>query len=129
MKTILCFGNQYIENDNLAIKLSKRLKVPGFEFKISENPNDIMNYKAKDLILLDVAKGVKKVTVIDNIEALSEHSLFTLHDFDLNYFLKLMKAAGMLEKIKIIAVPMDYEEKKALEEVKRLLIEFSTKRD
>ncbi|MFH1506775.1 MAG: hypothetical protein ABIE94_07385 [archaeon] len=119
MKTVLCFGNPYIESDNLAIKLAKKLKIPGFDFKISENPNDVMQYK--DFLILDVARGIDKVTIIDDIDKLGSHSLFTLHDFDLNYFLKLMAAAEMLKEIKIIAIPMDYDEKKAEKEVKQVL--------
>jgi len=121
MKTILCFGNPQIEQDNLAIKLAGTLKIDGFDFKISENPNDILHYDTKDIIILDVARGIDQVTIIEDIDKLKNHSLFTLHDFDLNYFLKLMKAAGILKKIKIIAIPMDYDEKKAMDEIKSLL--------
>jgi Ni,Fe-hydrogenase maturation factor len=115
---ILCFGNPYIEKDSLAIKIGKELK--NHEIIICESTNDLLYQESFDYIL-DVAEGIKKTTIIEDVNKLKENKLFSLHDFDLSFFLKLMQKIGRIDKIKIIAVPMNYEKEKAIEEVKNIL--------
>ena len=43
--------------------------------------------------------------------------LFSLHDFDLGSQMKLMKKVGRIKDMKIICVPMEMEEEKALQKV------------
>jgi Ni,Fe-hydrogenase maturation factor len=47
-----------------------------------------------------------------------------LHDFDLSYFLKLLKETGKLEKANIIGIPLTYDEELAVAEVTRLVKRF-----
>lgn len=121
MKYLLCFGNPYLEEDNLALKLAdsflkeklqgeKKLKTVEAVFKDVEivkciSPDEILNYIGKDFFILDVVKGIKEVVLIEDIDRLNTGKLVSLHDFDLGFFLKLMKETGRLERIKIIGVP------------------------
>jgi len=124
MKKILVFGNPYLEEDNLAVKIGKKLNIPGFEVEHCSNPDDLLNYELENVIILDVAKGIGKVDVFDDIDSLEFSVIFSLHDFDLSYFLKLLKETGKVEKVNIIGVPQGYDEDKALKEVKDLVKGF-----
>ena len=124
MKKILVFGNPYLEEDNLAVKIGKTLNIPGFEVEHCSNPDDLLNYELENVIILDVAKGIGKVDVFDDIDSLEFSVIFSLHDFDLSYFLKLLKETGKVEKVNVIGIPQGYDEDKALKEVKDLVKGF-----
>ncbi|MBR9676695.1 hypothetical protein GOV04_00965 [Candidatus Woesearchaeota archaeon] len=124
MTKVLVFGNPYIKIDSLAIKVAKKLQkenMSSLDFVFCDNPSQILEHADKELIILDVAKGVKKVIGLRDPDRLVQDNVISLHDFDLNYFLKLLKQLDKLEKILIIAIPLEYETKKAVEETKILL--------
>ena len=124
MKKILVFGNPYLEEDNLAVRIGRRLSKQGFEVEHCGKPDDLLNYELENVILLDVAKGIDKVDVFDDIDSLEFSVIFSLHDFDLGFFLKLLKESGRVEKVNIIGIPQGYDEDKALKEVKDLVKGF-----
>ncbi|OIO61853.1 hypothetical protein AUJ69_04050 [Candidatus Woesearchaeota archaeon CG1_02_47_18] len=117
---IYCFGNRELKRDNIAVRLASSLKVKGIRFE-SVEPLQLIDKAGGELILLDAAEGVDRVTVIDEIDALAASRLFTLHDLDLGFFLRLMRAMGRLNNIRIICVPRSYDIKKAGAEVKEAL--------
>ena len=119
-RNIYVFGNTLLQKDSLAVEIAKKLKkdFPEINF-IHLDPNE--EIKEKNITILDVATGIKKATVIKNLEQLDSEKRFSLHDFDLAFSLKLMKKIGMIKKIIIIAVPMMYDKKRAYEEVKKLI--------
>lgn len=119
MKYLLCFGNPYIKEDNLIIDISAKLKIPGYEIKKCSSPEEILSYLDKDFIILDVAKGIDELSIITDADQLNSTKLVTLHDFDLNFFLKLHKKIG--NKIKILAVPCDYDADKLIMNIKKLI--------
>lgn len=120
MKTVLCFGNEYIDSDSLPKQLADELKIEGVEFIKCDNLNDLLEREG-EIYILDVAKGINEIKVFDDINKLNTKSITSLHDFDLGYFLKLMKAIGKIEKIDIIAIPIGYDKEKAKEELKKIL--------
>ena len=122
MKKVLCFGNEYIKEDALAKEIADELKLPGIEFIKCDNLNQIFDYDEKELLILDVAKGITEIAIFDDINKLRAKSINSLHDFDLGYFLKLMKEMGKLDKINIIAIPIGYDKEKAKEKLKEILI-------
>lgn len=124
MKKILVFGNPYLKEDNLAVKIAKKLDMPGIEVEHCTNPDDLLNYELENAIILDVAKGIDKVDIFDDIDSLEFSVIFSLHDFDLSFFLKIMKETGKVKEITIIGVPQGYDEERALREVKNLIKEF-----
>ena len=52
-----------------------------------------------------------------DIDALEFSVIFSLHDFDLSFFLKILKEAGKLDKARIIGIPLGYDEKEAIKAV------------
>ena len=116
---ILVFGNPYLEYDSLALKIASGLKLEGVSFVNCSSPEQILNEKFD--CILDVVDGISEVKVFDNLKMLNPHRMFSLHDFDLTFFLSLMEKIGKIEKIKIIGVPMGYDEVKAKGEVEKML--------
>jgi hypothetical protein len=118
MKKVLFFGNQLIDEDSLIQRIVPELKseLPNINFVEadgSELPAE------KELNILDVADGIREIMLIEDVEKLRTDRLFSMHDFDLAQNLKMMKRFGMLEKIKIIAVPSEMDEKVAVEGIKK----------
>jgi len=121
MNKILVFGNPYLKEDNLAVKIGKKLEGKGFEVVNCSSPDCLLQHDMEKSIILDVAKGIDQITFFDDIDSLEFSVIFSLHDFDLSFFLKLLKETGKLKKARIIGIPQGYDEKKAVEEVKRLM--------
>jgi Ni,Fe-hydrogenase maturation factor len=124
MNKILVFGNPYLEEDNLAVRVGKQLNIKGFEVVLCSKPDELLNHNLNNAVILDVAKGIEKVDFFDDIDSLEFSVIFSLHDFDLIYFLKLLKETGKLEKANIIGIPLTYDEELAVAEVTRLVKRF-----
>jgi len=125
---ILVFGNALVEKDNLALKLIPRLKIqfPEIEFKefdpIENLEKEIENGKLR---ILDVAEGINKIEIIKDIDKLATSKIYSMHDFDLTFNLKLLKKVGKLKDVEIIALPNDMGEEKAFQELKDILIHIN----
>ncbi len=104
MRKIFCFGNEDFKGDEVAKELAKQIDNPNFEFIFAESPNEILNAN-EELIILDVAKGIKEVQLLTNTDNLKLSLSVTSHDLDLAFYLKLMKETGKIKNIKIIALP------------------------
>jgi len=113
MKYVLCFGNPYLEIDNKVVNLVDSFKIENFKFVKCKNPDEILNYLEEDFIIFDVAKGIKEPVIIEDVSKLNFNKMNSLHDFDLNFFLKLAKEFNV--KVKILAVPFDFSEEKVKE--------------
>jgi len=121
---LLVFGNSLVEKDNLALKLLPKMKkeFPEIEFKEFDPIEDLENeIEDGKLFILDVVKGIKNVTIIKDIDKLEINKIYSMHDFDLAYNLKLLKKIGKLKEVEIIGVPMGKEEKEAFREVEKVL--------
>jgi len=125
MKTIvLCFGNEFVEMDRLPITLYKELKgtIPNVDFVLCESLNEIMDYLNRERVfILDTVKGIKDVSIIDDLQILKERKIYTLHDFDLSLYLKLIDKVKKIKNLKIIGIPMGYDKKAAKEKIQNLL--------
>ena len=109
---ILVFGNPLVEEDSLPLKLLPRLqeRFPEIEFKDFDSVEDLQD-EGRDLVIIDTVKGINKVQLIEDIDSFVLDKVYSLHDFDLGYNLKLMKKAGMLDSVKIIGIPDSFNEK------------------
>lgn len=92
---ILVFGNPLIKKDSLALKLMPKLKkeFPQIEF-IEIDPTENLDKFGRKLFIIDVVPNINNVKVLDlkdNFNQLSTSKLFSMHDFDLGYNLKLLK--------------------------------------
>ncbi len=112
---ILIFGNPLIEKDSLPLKLLPKLKeqVPNIEF-IEFDPTEGLEKQGRSLIILDCVEDIEKVQIIDSIDKIQTNKLYSMHDFDLGYNLKLLKKLNLIDDIKIIGVPMNVKEEDAL---------------
>jgi Ni,Fe-hydrogenase maturation factor len=126
---IYIFGNPLLPFDSLPIKLAPRLQaaMPAFEFIVAD-PNENLKPENKELIIIDTVEGINEVTVIDDIDKIKTEKVYSLHDFDLGYNLKLLQKLGELDKVKIVGVPMEGDEEKIFEQLKTFLRVISTKR-
>jgi len=124
MNKILVFGNPYLKEDNMAIRVARKLDIKNFFMVKCSNPDDLLNHDLVTSVILDVAKGIEQVTLFDDVDSLEFSVIFSLHDFDLSYFLKLLKETGKLEKVNIIGIPQVYDEESAVAEVTKLVKRF-----
>jgi len=122
MKTLLlAFGNEYVEQDNLAIEISKELKLDNIEVKRCYSVDELYDYQDYERIfILDVVKDIEKTMLITDIDRIKGHKLYSLHDFDLGFFLKLMSSLGMLKEIKIIGIPQKGNKEAIKEDIIKL---------
>jgi len=126
MRKIFVFGNPLVEEDSLALKVAKQLdgKLQGIEFVNAQSLDHVQSldsFEKQDLRILDVAKGIEKVQVVEDLEFLETKQPISGHDFDLAMELKILKKVGKVGKVQIIAIPMEYDLEKAVEEVKKIL--------
>jgi len=119
-KTIHIFGNSLLDFDNLPLKLAPKLQklFPEIDFVITD-PSENLKPINKELIIIDTIEGIEKVTVIDDIEKLETSKIYSLHDFDLAFNLKLLQKIGKLKSVKIFGVPMKGDEKEILEQLEK----------
>jgi len=122
MKKVFVAGNRLVEEDSLALKVAKELegKIEGIEFEEIESVSELNEIPQK-LWLLDVAKGIEKVELIDDLNRLEQVKLVSLHDLDLATELLLLKKIGKLEKVRIVAIPAGMEVGKAAKETKKII--------
>jgi Ni,Fe-hydrogenase maturation factor len=121
LKKIFVFGNPLLEKDSLALKVAERLEgeIKGIEFVPVQSLEEVGDIKA--LWILDVAKGIERVRLIEDLDRLQAAQPVSGHDFDLAMELKVLKKVGKIGKVKIIAVPSGYDLEKAAKEVRELL--------
>jgi len=119
---VLIFGNPLIEKDNLALRLLDKLKRRFSNIKFKEiEPTEKLEKYGRDLIIIDCVENVDKVVLIEDLESLKLDKLFSMHDFDLGYNLRLLKKVGKIDSVKIIGVPMDMDEEEAFREVEKII--------
>jgi len=121
VKTIYVFGNPLVKEDSLPLKLIKKLrkKFPSLEFKEFDTVEDL-DFE-KELNIIDTVKGIKKVELIEDIDKIITNKIYSMHDFDLGYNLKLLKKLKMIDKVRILGIPMKIDEEEAFRELKELI--------
>lgn len=132
---IFCFGNEIVKMDSLAKELADEMSVEGYKFIKLSRPEQLLEARDSEAIgaaesddsagtghlyLLDVVKGIDKVTLLE-IDDLKERKINTLHDFDLQFFLQLMKSVGVIKEVTIIGLPINGEKEKIKKELENLL--------
>ena len=107
MVSVLVFGSH---SDPQAWEMTEELKarLPGLSFLNTSNPHDLLEARG-EVRILDVVAGLDRPRVI-SINQLSKRRLYTAHDFDLGYFLQLLKGSGMIDDLRIIGIPEKWDE-------------------
>jgi hypothetical protein len=130
MKTIYIFGNPLLEEDNLPIKLAPKLRklFPEINFVVKD-PNENLWPENGQLYIIDTVVGIKKVQVIKDLDKIQLDKIYSLHDFDLGFNLKLLYKIGKLNTVVIFGVPSKITESNALEQIaKKIKKNFSSER-
>jgi len=121
MKTLYVFGNVYLENDSFALEIAKRI---GHLVRVvhCKSPEFLLDTEENELLIMDVVKDIKKPILITDISQLKVRNLISLHDFDLGFFLNLLREIGINKKIKIIGIPHKGDIVEISEEVSKYLV-------
>jgi Ni,Fe-hydrogenase maturation factor len=119
---VLVFGNPLLENDSLPLKLLPKLRemFSDIDFKEIE-PTEDLDREGRDLVILDSVEGIDDVMKINSIEQLHTNKVYSMHDFDLGYNLKLLKKVGKIDSVRIIGIPMGISEGGALNQIQSIL--------
>lgn len=117
MKKIFVFGNPDLPQDSLPLEILPELrkKFPEINFEVKD-PNEEWDVP-EELVVIDTAVGLKKITVFDSLEKFAATPRVTMHDFDALTNLRFLQKLGRLKKIKIIGIPPDLDKKATLAEI------------
>ncbi|MEK6918170.1 MAG: hypothetical protein AABW51_04440 [Nanoarchaeota archaeon] len=126
-QTILVFGNPLVELDSLAVRILPQLKktFPNINFIHVDPTENLQNY-GKKLKILDVAPNINEIKIFNlqnekDLDKISTSKIFSMHDFDLGYNLKLLKKLDLIDEAKIICLPWNMKEEEALEGITKLI--------
>ncbi len=119
---ILVFGNPLVKKDSLPIKFLPKIRkaFPNIEF-IEFDPTENLEKQGKNLTIIDTVKDIKKVTIINSIEKIITNKIYSMHDFDLGYNLKILKKLDLIDSVKIIGIPEKISEKELLSQLQSIL--------
>ncbi|MGE5661203.1 MAG: hypothetical protein ACM3X1_03040 [Ignavibacteriales bacterium] len=119
---ILVFGNTLLKNDKLPITMIEELQkeFPDLEFQEFDTVEDL-HKEGRSLYILDTVEGIEHVVTITEIDQLITNKIYSVHDFDLAYNLKLLKKADMIENVMIFGIPMAMKKDQALKELKKII--------
>ena len=124
MVGIYCFGS-FNKKDSLAWELADELFIKGVYFKKCSRVEDLLGAKG-DIYILDVVKGLKQVTIIDDVEKLETGDLVSLHDFDVGFFIKFLKGLRAVNA-KVIGIPYGSKKQKVIKEVETVISDLVKK--
>ncbi len=121
-RKVLVFGNPILRQDSLPLRLLPKLRerFPDIEFK-DFDPNENMEAEGRDLIIIDTIQGIRKVSLVTDIDSIKTQKVYSMHDFDLGYSLKLLKKLKYIDSVMIFGVPMRIKEEEALEQLAKLI--------
>ena len=114
---IYVFGNPLVAEDSLPIHILPQLQkqFPDIDFVVVDPNENFPPEGERDLIILDVVKGISEVMLLDYSDlAKIEKSPISPHDYDLLLHLLLLKKMGKINKVKIIGTPQTSYDKKAI---------------
>jgi Ni,Fe-hydrogenase maturation factor len=114
------FGNEYLEEDKLSRDISEYLDGK-FEIIHCRSPDELLEADEDEILILDVVKNIKEPMIIDDLAQIKVNKMMSLHDFDVGFFLNLMKEMGINKKIKIIGVPQQGNIREIKEKVETLI--------
>ena len=121
--TISVFGNPVYEDDALLVRMLPQLRkaFPQHKF-IHQDPTENIIIPKDEWVILDVAQGIDKITVFNNLDQFESTRSVSVHDYDLFLELKLQEKLNKLPKLKIITVPIDINQDIILKKLAKLLI-------
>ena len=124
---ISLFGNPDLPEDNMPhrIKASLEARFPDIQF-VAEDPNELdLPVTDNDWIIIDSVVGIPRVMWLSVDDIADPKTRVTAHDFDLASFLLFAQKLNKNIGIRILGIPMHYDENKALKETTKLLRNIS----
>jgi Ni,Fe-hydrogenase maturation factor len=105
---ILVFGNPAVQKDSAALELVADLKAkfPHIVFKEFDAVEDLED-EGQNLIILDTVLGISSPRIFEGVGSFVDSPTYSMHDFDLPIYLKLLKKLGKVKKAKVIGVPAE----------------------
>ena len=120
---IYVFGNPLVKNDSIPLMMIPELEksFPDIQFIITDPNENFPPENEKDLIILDTVKGITEARLFDlsDLKEISQ-SPISPHDYDLLFHLLLLKKRKIIDRVKIIGVPLLYDRTKVVQ-VKKLI--------
>lgn len=116
---ISLFGNPDLPEDNMPHRLKSRLEdcFPDIRF-VAEDPNELdLPITDNDWIIIDSVAGIPKVMWLSVDDIANPKTRVTAHDFDLASFLLFAQKLNKNIGIRILGIPMPYDEETALKEI------------
>lgn len=122
-KVIFVAGNPLVGNDSLPVKLISKLQkqFPDYDFVHWDPTEEIPISKNRELIIIDTVAGIKKVTIINDLNHIILSPRVSLHDYDLPIQLGLLKKLKKINKFIIIGIPEFYKPDETLKEIRNIL--------
>jgi Ni,Fe-hydrogenase maturation factor len=119
---ILVFGNPLLKTDSLPLRIITDLRKKFPEITFQEfDPNENLEKEGRELSIIDAVEGIDKVTLITDIDSIKTSRIYSMHNFDLGYSLKLLKKLGYIDGVRIFGVPMKISKKEALKQLSDLI--------
>lgn len=121
---IFVFGNPDLPMDALPVRLVPKLqaKFPQHDFQVKD-PNEEWDVPEK-LVVIDTVKGINEVKEFDGLDSFASAPRVSMHDFDALTQLRFLQKLGKLKEVKIIGVPPEMDEEKALADIAALLVSY-----
>jgi hypothetical protein len=121
IKRVFVFGNINLENDSLPLRIMSKLQVKFSDIKFEiRDPNEEWDVP-EEFIIIDTVIGIRDIRIFDNLEKFLSVPRVSMHDFDALTNLRFLWKLGKIKKIKIIGLPPDMAESKALREITKIL--------
>tara|TARA_B100000315_G_C14407240_1_gene509305 strand:- start:200 stop:574 length:375 start_codon:yes stop_codon:yes gene_type:complete len=118
---ILAFGNEYNKENNPAIKLLEGLEIEGVDSMKCYDSGDLFKFQDYEKIyVVEVIKDIERVEVINDVETLKKQRVYSMHDVNIDFFVKSLKQLGQLKELMIIGIPLECD----IEEVKKEVVEL-----
>lgn len=118
------FGNELVKEERKIFEIVRFLKkrIKNVKF-VHLWPEELLKIKENEIIILDFCKNVKKCVFVDE-SFLKTKKIFSLHDFDVSFFIKLIKKFDESKKFYFLLIPFeDFE----IEELVSLINSISKK--
>jgi hypothetical protein len=129
-KTVLCFGSESVDKgvcDDKAFLVCKELdgRVEGVRFVRCDSPMEVLDYADSAhedcLYILDVVRGLKKVSLFEDIDSFRKTKSVTAHDHDLGLVLEMLAQMKKLPPVTIIGIPTGSNPTEDAKEVEKIL--------
>ena len=123
--TIFVFGNPDLAMDSIPIKILPQLqkKFPSIQFEVKD-PNEEWDVPEELIIIDTVISGCDTSRLFNDLDEFVGAPQLTMHDFDALANLKYLKKLGILKKVRIIGLPPNISEKRAVESIDKILKEW-----